>query len=231
MGCPRFVELLKHDMPPDDNALTRYPVPDASALNPWRTEFLERKSRFLTQSCRCASVSEARAFVAIIREKWPDATHNCFAFVCGPPGDPAFSGCSDDGEPRNSAGKPMLQALLYSGVGQICAVVTRWFGGIKLGVGGLSRAYQTSVRENLATLPLNENRAFETWKILTDYRTAARLTKMFPRIEASVEKSDYNAGAEFVINLPSDRVNELTEVAGNVAGNAVKLIRMDGNAS
>ena len=88
----------------------------------------------------------ARAFVEQIRTKHADATHNCWAFVTGAPGHSGQVGFSDDGEPHGTAGRPMLQVLLHCGVGEITMVVTRWFGGVKLGTGGLVRAYQDSVR-------------------------------------------------------------------------------------
>lgn len=207
--------------------MTRFPVPDATALNPHGTSLMERKSRFLTRSCRCVNANEAKDFVAATRATFPDATHHCHAFLTGSPGDASHSGCSDDGEPRGTAGKPMLRVLLHSGVGQICVVVTRWFGGVKLGVGGLVRAYQTSVKVNLESLPLRENRAFESWKIVADYAAANRLTRLLPKIEASVEKIDYREGAEVVINLPVDRVEDLTETVGRVAGFAATLEKID----
>ncbi|MCU0618133.1 MAG: YigZ family protein [Gemmatimonadaceae bacterium] len=83
----------------------------------------------------------------------PDATHHCWAYVAGPPGSTSHIGLSDDGEPHGTAGRPMLNVLLHADVGDIVAVVTRWYGGVKLGTGGLSRAYAGAVQTALATLP------------------------------------------------------------------------------
>ena len=130
-----------------------YPIPLAGASAPHTASLLIKRSRFLTQIARTGTPEEARAFIERIRSLNTDATHNCWAFVAGPPGSTARIGCNDDGEPHGTAGRPMLQILLHSGVGQICAVVTRWFGGIKLGTGGLVRAYQDSVSNCLASLP------------------------------------------------------------------------------
>ena len=136
--------------------MSRFPIPAADAAAPFQTEIIIRRSRFLTHCAHTPGMEAARAFVEQIRTKHADATHNCWAFVAGAPGHSGQVGFSDDGEPHGTAGRPMLQVLLHCGVGEITMVVTRWFGGVKLGTGGLVRAYQDSVRENLATLPLAE---------------------------------------------------------------------------
>ena len=102
-----------------------YPIPLAGASAPHTASLLIKRSRFLTQIARTGTPEEARAFIERIRSLNTDATHNCWAFVAGPPGSTARIGCNDDGEPHGTAGRPMLQILLHSGVGQICAVVTR----------------------------------------------------------------------------------------------------------
>jgi len=130
-----------------------YPIPLAGASSPHTFSFTVKRSRFLTSIARARSPEEAKAFIESIRSQHADATHNCWAFVAGPPGSTARIGCNDDGEPHGTAGRPMLQVLLHCGTGEICAVVTRWFGGIKLGTGGLVRAYQDSVSGCLETLP------------------------------------------------------------------------------
>jgi hypothetical protein len=94
------------------------------------------RSRFVTTLAPAPSLAEAHAFVARVRAEFPDATHNCWAFVVGPPGSTGRVGLSDAGEPHGTAGRPMLTALLHSGVGDVAAVVTRYYGGTKLGTGG-----------------------------------------------------------------------------------------------
>ena len=106
----------------------------------------------LTEGSLGAEASEA--FLEKIRREFSDARHNCYAFNAGRGGETAFAGCSDDGEPKGTAGRPMLNVLVHSQIGEITVVVTRYFGGILLGTGGLVRAYQDSVKEALAKLPL-----------------------------------------------------------------------------
>src|SRR5690349_3350547 len=121
-----------------------------------RVEQEVQKSRFVTTAAPAPTVEEARAFIARVREEFPDATHNCWAYVAGPPGSTAQVGMSDDGEPHGTAGRPMLTVLLHSGVGDICAVVTRYFGGTLLGTGGLVKAYSGGVQLALVDLPTIE---------------------------------------------------------------------------
>src|SRR5690625_3641612 len=130
----------------------RYPIPARTH----RVEQEIQRSRFITTVAHAPTIEEARAFIDSIREEFPDATHNCWAFAAGPPGDTAAIGMSDDGEPHGTAGRPMLTALLHGGVGEIAAVVTRYFGGTKLGTGGLVRAYTSSVQQALESLPTRE---------------------------------------------------------------------------
>lgn len=97
-------------------------------------------------------LNSAKAFIKNIEEKYSDARHNCWAHVAGNPGGSHVYGFSDDGEPNGTAGKPMLNVLVGSGLGEVTAVVTRYFGGIKLGTGGLVRAYGGSLNNALAKL-------------------------------------------------------------------------------
>jgi len=109
-------------------------------------------SLFIATADRVSSADEAKAFVEAMKREFRDATHNCHAFVAGPPGASA-SGMGDDGEPRGTAGPPMHQVLTHCGIGEIAVVVTRYFGGTKLGTGGLVRAYGGMVKRCLETLP------------------------------------------------------------------------------
>lgn len=119
-----------------------------------RVEEVIRGSRFITTLDRAPDEAAARATVDEVSREFADATHNCWAYVAGPPGTTASVGMSDDGEPHGTAGRPMLETLLHSDVGEICAVTTRYYGGTKLGRGGLGRAYSGGVNLALDTLPL-----------------------------------------------------------------------------
>src|SRR5215218_8245898 len=131
---------------------SRYPIP----ADVYRARDEIDRSRFITTIAPAPTVEAAEAFIRSMRDEFPDATHNCWAYVVGPPGSTTRVGMSDDGEPHGTAGRPMLTALLHGGVGDVVAVVTRYFGGTLLGKGGLVRAYTGCVQQALEHLPTTE---------------------------------------------------------------------------
>ncbi|WP_296304272.1 YigZ family protein [uncultured Desulfovibrio sp.] len=202
--------------------MSRYPVPSACPDRPHEAELIIRRSRFLAHCARTAGHAEARAFVERIRAAHADATHNCWAYVAGPPGQTAEIGFSDDGEPHGTAGRPMLQLLLHSGLGEICVVVTRWFGGVKLGTGGLVRAYQDSVRAVLAELPQEERVPRCRLRVRVGFAHLDRLHRLLPEVEARLVDESYDAEACLTITLPAARQEEFTALlAGRTDGRAV----------
>jgi uncharacterized YigZ family protein len=115
-----------------------------------------KRSKFIVNITHTPDLEAAKAFLVKIKTKYPDAGHHCWAHVAGVPGGSHILGFSDDGEPNGTAGKPMLNVLMGSGVGEITAVVTRYFGGIKLGTGGLVRAYGGSLNHAMEALKTTE---------------------------------------------------------------------------
>lgn len=182
---------------------TRYSVP---ALNRHRVEETIKRSRFITTLAHVESMDEARIFVSAIKKEFPDATHNCWAFAAGPPGDTAHVGLSDDGEPHGTAGKPILNNLLHSGVGEIAAVVTRYFGGTKLGTGGLVRAYSGLVSLALDSLPLKEK--VETLRVETviSYSDVTLFKRLLPDHEVGILQEVFEADASFIVELPAENI-------------------------
>ncbi|HXV13544.1 MAG TPA: YigZ family protein, partial [Candidatus Krumholzibacteria bacterium] len=155
----------------------RYPVPARGV----RVEDRIEKSRFIASAARAESAREARAFVDALRAEFPDATHHCFAFVAGPPGSTSAVGSSDDGEPAGTAGRPMLSVLLNSGVGEIVVVVTRYFGGVKLGKGGLVRAYTGAVQHVLRELETMERVTLIEVRVVVSYAQADAVRRALER--------------------------------------------------
>lgn len=203
--------------------MQRYPVPASLPDAPHCSETTARRSRFLAQCARASSPAGARAFVEEIRRRHPDATHNCWAFVAGPPGDTARIGSSDDGEPHGTAGRPMLQVLLHSGIGELCLVVTRWFGGVKLGTGGLVRAYQDAARENLAGLARAECVPRATVELVLDYAHLDALRRRLPALEALVDAEEYAARACLRVRLPEERLDALARALAAVSNGTGSL--------
>ncbi|MGR0278556.1 YigZ family protein [Marinomonas dokdonensis] len=122
-------------------------------LSPTHTQRFDleiKNSQFITHVARTKGRDAAKAFVDQIKQEYPDANHNCWCFVAGVPNNAHLWDQSDDGEPKGTAGKPMLNVLQHSDFGETTLVVTRYFGGIKLGAGGLVRAYSQAVQEALS---------------------------------------------------------------------------------
>lgn len=199
----------------------RYPVPAALPEAPHETSLIIRRSRFLAQAAVCANKAEVRDFVARLRNLHPDATHNCWAAVPGSPGSTAQAGSSDDGEPHGTAGRPMLQILLHSGIGDICVVVTRWFGGVKLGTGGLVRAYQDSVRENLASLETTLKTPMTDLVLTMDYSHLDNMRRFLSSLEARVTDEDYQARVRLALTLPEENAPALMEHAAGLGKGAI----------
>ncbi|MEO9655030.1 YigZ family protein [Marinomonas sp.] len=122
-------------------------------LSPTHTQRFDleiKNSQFITHVARTKGRDAAKAFVHQIKQEYPDANHNCWCFAAGVPNNAHLWDQSDDGEPKGTAGKPMLNVLQHSEFGETTLVVTRYFGGIKLGAGGLVRAYSQAVQEALS---------------------------------------------------------------------------------
>jgi len=152
--------------------MARYPVPAQET----RTEIRVVNSRFIATLAPAFSVEGAKAFIAHIRSEFPDATHNVPAFLVGY-GSTVVAHCNDDGEPSGTAGRPMLAVLRGSGLGDVAVVVTRYFGGAKLGTGGLVRAYSNAVREVLALTPRAARVYTHTVMLATPYSLFERLRR------------------------------------------------------
>lgn len=176
----------------------RYPIPGATH----RIEEEINRSRFITTVAHAPSVEAARLFIAAVRAEFGDATHNCWAYLVGPPGSLGQVGYSDDGEPHGTAGKPMLTVLQHSGLGDIAVVVTRYFGGILLGKGGLVRAYSGGVKLALETLPRAEHVPKTELTVVVDYTAVTPVQRVLPAFEAEVLAVDYAADVTFRLRLP-----------------------------
>ena len=186
------------------SSAARYPVPASNR----RIEQEISRSRFITTVGRASTVDEAMVFVRAVAAEFPDATHNCWAYVVGPPGDTGRIGMSDAGEPHGTAGRPMLNALLHAGVGDVVAVVTRYYGGTKLGTGGLVRAYGGGVQQALAALPVTERIEFTRATVTIDYARLTALQQICVACEAEILAQDFGADVTVDLRLPAGRVEE-----------------------
>jgi uncharacterized YigZ family protein len=186
-----------------------------------RVEETIQRSRFITTFAHAPDAEAAHAFVGTIRDEFPDATHNCWAFVAGPPGSTTHIGMSDDGEPHGTAGRPMLTTLLHGGVGEVVAVSSRWFGGVKLGTGGLSRAYASGVKLGLESLPTEEKVERVSLVVTLAYPDVDAVQRVIAEREALVEDERYDAQVQYRCAVPVSEVGAFTDaIADATRGSA-----------
>ena len=170
-------------------------------------EIVEKKSRFIATVRPVESEEEAVAFINEMKKKYWDARHNCSAFVIGEHQE--LTRCSDDGEPAQTAGRPMLDVLLKEGITNVAVVVTRYFGGVLLGTGGLVRAYQKATQEGLAASQIIEKRSGFLLYIGIDYTGLGKLQYLFAQKEITIVDTEYAADVLMNVLVPSERKTEI----------------------
>lgn len=179
-------------------------------------EIEEKKSRFIAHLQSVESVEDAEAFIAKIKKEYWDARHNCYAFVIGKDG--GVTRCSDDGEPSQTAGRPMLDVLLRSEIKDICVVVTRYFGGTLLGTGGLVRAYSAAVTEALDNSEIGELIDGIMLTIETDYTLLSKLEYFLNENDIQIASQDYADKVMLTIKFDSSRLERIKSDLTNLSG-------------
>lgn len=182
-------------------------------------EIIEKKSRFIGTVRPVESEEEAFAFLEEMRKKYWDATHNCFAFVCGEHRESVRA--ADDGEPSGTAGRPMLDVLLGEELYNVAVVVTRYFGGTLLGTGGLVRAYSRAVQEALTSCEIIEKRHGSLLEIETDYTDLGKLQYLLGQKKIPLLRSEYTDRVLLEVILPkAEEQGFLKALAEATAGRA-----------
>lgn len=172
-----------------------------------QAELVEKKSRFIATVRPVASEDEAVAFIDEMKKKYYDARHNCSAFVIGSKGELTRS--SDDGEPSGTAGRPMLEVLTGSGIRNIAVVVTRYFGGVLLGTGGLVRAYSGAVKMALEQCETITRRYGVQLLIRTDYNGVGKIQYLLGSRNVVIQDSVYAADVEMTVLVPIEEYDRL----------------------
>lgn len=198
---------------------SRYPVPQGRA----RVEDRVRHSRFIATIGPAPTVDAARALIDSVRAEFPDATHHCYAFVVGPPGTTRNAGSSDAGEPAGTAGRPMLSVLVNSGVGDVAVVVTRYFGGVKLGKGGLVRAYSGSVQHALRVVETGEHVETVTWRVTVPYALADAARRAAEHEGAVVSDQAYDRDVRLTLDIPDDRTDAVERAVMDATSGAARI--------
>jgi uncharacterized YigZ family protein len=184
------------------------------------------RSRFITTLGAAPGVEAARALIDTVRAEFPDATHNCWAYVAGPPGSSGFIGMSDAGEPHGTAGRPMLDVLLHSGVGDIVAVVTRYYGGVKLGKGGLVRAYGGCVQNALATLPRAQRVTLVDFDVTVGYADVDVLRRVLGETGALPRAEQYAEAVTFRAAVPEAAAADFARLLADRTAGRARLHRV-----
>ena len=180
-------------------------------------EYEEKKSRFIAHVRKCTTEEEAAAFIEEMKKKYWDARHNCSAFVIGKRGE--LTRCSDDGEPSGTAGRPMLEVLIGSGIRDVAVVVTRYFGGVLLGTGGLVRAYTQAVKEGLMACQTGRMGPGVELLLATDYNGVGKILYLLGQRGLEPLESNYGERVELKVLLPAKQEEAFTrEVTEATAG-------------
>ena len=205
---------------PEPGVPERYPIPAGRH----RVEQSIERSRFICTVERAGTGEEAQVFIRAMNAEFADATHNCWAFIAGPPGSTNRIGMSDDGEPHGTAGRPMLTVLTHGGVGEIVAVVTRYYGGTKLGTGGLVKAYGGTVQLALATLPRSERVDRIELSLRIGYASIATMQQLLPTLEAEVTAQEFGEDACLELRVPRHNLAALRSAVADATSGAATLV-------
>ncbi|ELV8762642.1 YigZ family protein [Vibrio fluvialis] len=191
-----------------------YHIPAA----PVRFEEEIKKSLFITYLAHTPGIDAAKAFVDEIKSRHADARHNGWAFVAGRPQNSMLWGFSDDGEPSGTAGKPILAQLSGSGVGEMTAVVTRYYGGIRLGTGGLVKAYGGGVQQALKLLQTIEKKITTKLHLTLDYGLVALAQSIMSQFEAAEVDAEYGESVCLTVELECLHLEAFTQSIINKSG-------------
>lgn len=186
-------------------------------------EYIEKKSRFIATIRNCGSEEEAVRFIEETRKKYWDARHNCYAFIVGENG--ALTRCSDDGEPSGTAGRPMLEVLSGERIRDVAVVVTRYFGGVLLGTGGLVRAYTSAVKEGLKNCTLGRMRYGFEAEAAADYGDVGKILYLLESEGIEPFSADYGERAVFGMNVPAESFEALRKSMADATGGRVRLTK------
>ena len=181
-----------------------YNIPDLRPGEVFRVEQTIKRSRFIASVGHTPGVEEAKAFIEQIKAEFEDARHNCWAYCAGAAGSTDRIGASDDGEPHGTAGRPMLTAVTHSGIGEVTVVVTRYFGGILLGTGGLVKAYQSSVKMALEAVPTRIRTKTKRIKFSVEHRFVNQVLRKIEAINGRILEKNFDMDADFDVEIPED---------------------------
>ncbi len=201
--------------------MLEYKTTDGYAQTEWEVQ----KSRFISYVNHVENETQAQDFVNQIRKKHFDATHNCYAYIIGEHSDTQKS--NDDGEPSGTAGVPILEVLKKNELSDVVVVVTRYFGGIKLGAGGLIRAYGKSATLGLEASVIVKKSVFNCYNLSMDYDLLGTLENYLHQKEIRIKDKNYTDKVDITILLPqNDSENTLKDIT-NLSAARCKITKLD----
>ncbi|WP_346663349.1 YigZ family protein [uncultured Merdimonas sp.] len=186
-----------------------------------QAEITEKRSRFIATVKPVKTEEEALEFIESLKKQYWDAAHNCFAYIIGNGSKMPLKRCSDDGEPQGTAGRPMLAVLEGESLSDVCVVVTRYFGGVLLGTGGLVRAYSEAVRAGLDASVMITRRRGVKLRIKVDYTGLGKIQYLLAKREIKTLESRYTEAVELTVLVPEKELaaaeQEITEATSAAA--------------
>lgn len=183
-----------------------------------RSELEIKRSRFITTIVPVLNKCEGLLAIDVIRQEFPDANHHCWAMVAAAPGNVYHQDQSDDGEPKGTAGKPMLNVLSHSELGNVVVVVTRYFGGIKLGAGGLVRAYTTAVTTALTQLVTDIEFVRDSRQMHLPYSQLDTLQHWLKSTNIAVTDKEFTDSILLYLAVPKSELTKLEMKAAELGG-------------
>jgi uncharacterized YigZ family protein len=184
-----------------------YPIPQASA----QAEIEIKKSRFIGLAKQINDREQGMLWLAEVKAIYPDARHHCWAYLLGNPSCATNAGMGDDGEPSGTAGKPILNVLQHKGVGDIMLIVVCYFGGIKLGAGGLTRAYGQAAQAVMSVLPIQTFVSMQSISISCDYGQEQQIRHWVDKYQGSVSRVEYLEPLAIQVSIPEAEINSFIQ--------------------
>jgi uncharacterized YigZ family protein len=188
-------------------------------------EIVEKKSRFIANVIPVADTGEAEAEIARISKQYWDARHNCYAFVIGEKSE--ITRCSDNGEPSGTAGKPILEVITGAGLTNVLIVVTRYFGGVLLGTGGLVRAYTQAAQEGIANAEIALMQKALPLTLGLGYDMINNVQYYLRQEEIFVENEAYGESVNIKVIVPSDRVEKVMDDLTQKTNGQIRITKGD----
>ena len=184
-------------------------------------EIVVQKSHFIASINHAFSIGEARAYIKSINQRYSDATHHVPAFLVGH-GTSVTAHCSDDGEPSGTAGRPILAVLQGSDLGDVVAVVTRYYGGINLGTGGLVRAYSLAVKEALLILPLAKKITTLVISLKMDYHWFEQVKLLLEKFEGMIMESQFTEQVKLEVMIIESNYPDLIQALSSLSHDTIQ---------